>query len=90
MQKIESFTFALEALKQYEVLCSRSGGVLTCYRLKGDRISVSGENSHYLLSVREFAELFGRETFYIYDQIQQTIDTEKDDEYYAWKNRNAN
>ncbi|MBQ6654038.1 MAG: hypothetical protein IJM79_00745 [Erysipelotrichaceae bacterium] len=90
MEKITSFAFALDALKQCEVLCSRSGGSLTRYRLKGDRISVSGENAHYTLSIKEFAELFARETFYIYDQFQPTIDTEKDDEYYAWKNRSTN
>ena len=90
MEKISSFAFALDALKQQEVLCSRSSGSLTSYRLKGDRISVSSGNVHYLLSLKEFAELFSRETFYIYDQFQQSIDSEKDDEYYAWKNRSTN
>ena len=90
MQKIESFTFALEALKQLEVLCSRVDGQLTSYRIRGERVSVTAPNAHYLLTIEQFRELFGRQPFYLYDQIQQAIDPEKDDEYYAWKNQRTN
>ena len=90
MQKIESFTFALDALKQLEVLCSRIDGQLTSYRMRGERISVTAPNAHYLLTVEQFRELFSHQTFYLYDQIDQGIDPEKDDEYSAWKSRASN
>ena len=90
MERITSFDFALQALKDLEVLCSRSAGGLTRYRLAGERISVSGPNAHYLLTVEQFRDLFGRENFYIYDCYEQSIDPDKDDDYYAWKSRITN
>jgi len=90
MEKIESFTFAVDYLKQQEVLCSVDNQKLTYYRMKGNMISVNMPNAHYLLSLEQFKELFSRQTFYLYTKYEDSIDLSKDEEYYSWKNKPTN
>jgi len=90
MEKIESFTFAVDYLKQQEVLCSVDNQKLTYYRMKDNMISVNMPNAHYLLSLEQFKELFSRQTFYLYTKYEDSIDLSKDEEYYSWKNKPTN
>ena len=90
MEKVESFTFAVDYLKQQEVLCSVDNQKITYYRLKGNMISVSTPNAHYLLSLEQFKDLFSHQTFYLYTRFEDSIDLTKDEEYYSWKNRPTN
>ena len=51
---------------------------------------VNGLNTSYSLSFEEFRDLFQKETFYVYEPDNDGINSEKDDEYYIWKSKNAN
>lgn len=87
MEKIESFQFVLDYLKNKEVVITKNK---TSFSLLDGKISVHTKNCHYSITIDEFKELFSKEEFYLYTNIQSSIDEEKDADYYSWKNKGVN
>lgn len=90
MEPIVSFMEVLQYLKDQEILYSVSKGVITYYYQKENVIAIKNPNSHYKISLDEFKDLFRKETFYLYIPKDEGVNTEKDEEYYAWKSRGTN
>ena len=56
--------------------------------MRKDKILVKGPSTTYRISLDEVEELFKDEVFYLYDDVQQeTVNLEKDEEYYTWRAR---
>lgn len=87
MKKIDNFHQVIQYLNDKEIVLTADR---TSFYIKGKHIAVNGKNSHYLLSYEDFKNLYQKETFYVYEPTDETVNTEKDDEYYSWKSKNAN
>ena len=87
MQKIESFKMVIRYLKDREILLTADRQAF--WYDKG-QITVNSPKARYHLSMDDFIELYQKETFYLYKNQEESIDTQKDEEYYRWKNTNAN
>jgi len=86
MERIELFTDVLQYLKDGIVLCIKNPK-LTYLFLKDNEVIVKNSNSRYSIPLNQLKEMFGKETFYVYQDNQESVDTQKDEEYYAWKNQ---
>lgn len=86
MEKIQSFSLALEYLKQQEILVSFQKGNKNFYCMKKEKIQVQSKNASYVLTIEDFQELFEKEIFYLYEPETNgfEISKEKDEEYYGW------
>ncbi len=87
MKKIDNFHQVIQYLNDKEIVLLQDR---TSFYIKGNRIAVNGVNAHYMLSFESFRDLYCNETFYVYEPSDDGINTEKDDEYYSWKSKNAN
>ena len=87
MQKIETFAEVIQYLKDREIVMLADR---TAMFIKDEHIEVFAANSHYILSFRDFADLYGKSAFYLYQPSFDEIDMEKDAAYYAWKSRGTN
>ena len=86
MEKIQSFSLALEYLKQQEILVSFQKGNKVLYCMKKEKIQVQSKNAAYVLTIEDFQDLFEKEVFYLYEPNDSgfEISKEKDEEYYGW------
>ena len=82
--KLESIFEALELIKNGEIVVTKNNNVTTFFALKGKRIHCQSQNLSFNLSFKEFSNLYGQSTFYLYAPSENIIDTKKDDEYYNW------
>ena len=80
MQKLNDINEAIGYL--------REGDIITCngrdlFVLKNDKVYRYYEGTHYGLSVADFAELYNKNTFYLYEESVE-IDENKDEAYYRY------
>jgi len=87
MEKIESFQFVIDYLKQGEIIVNKDRA---SFHYDNNKISVHNKNAHFLLSLDEFIELYRKDTFYLYTNNQESIDENKDTDYYSWKSKGVN
>ena len=80
MEKIESFEEVKYALKCREVITSN--GIDSFYLREGIVTRKFNGNS-YKMKASDFIDLYKETTFYRMPEIQNTIDEEKDIEYYG-------
>lgn len=87
MEKINDFESVLVSLKNNQVIMIVSP-ISTNFSLRNNKIFVKTENAHYYLSFDEFKKLFEHSIFFLYEQkLTSEIETQKDEEYYAWKHK---
>ncbi len=89
MDIISSLNEVLQYLRDQEIVYTITKGVITYFYLRDGSITVKNPSAHYKISLDQFKQLFGKENFYLYVPKDEAVNTEKDDEYYAWKSRNA-
>lgn len=77
-------TEALERLQNGHILICIENRILI--GLKNKKIFLWHEKWHSRISKQDFISLFCDNTFIVYED-EAGIDMEKDDEYYAWRNR---
>ena len=82
-----SFNEAINYLKDGEIILTRNR---TSFYLDNGTVTVHTPNSRYRLTLNEFRDLFVKEDLYLYVPDGSSIDSEKDEAYYAWKSKNAN
>ena len=88
MEAIKSFDEVLVLLKDREIVATKQDGVVTFCSYKDGQIRCKQANGYYVLSLNMFMELFSKQTFYLYEkQNDEGINTEKDVEYYTWRER---
>ena len=88
MEKIERLDDVKRLLVDQEILLIMKEGNPVFFVRRKDKILVKGPSSTYRISLDEVEELFKDEVFYLYDDIQQeTVNLEKDEEYYTWRAR---
>lgn len=51
------------------------------------KIIVKGENSSFILSYKEFINLYKDSKFILLEDSDELIDTKKDEEYYSFKHK---
>lgn len=81
MEKIDSFTFVLDYLKEGTVLTTLNHDLFV---YKKDRVHRYFNGSSFSLSLDEFIELYKKEVFYIYEDNKSGIDLDKDEAYYRY------
>ena len=57
------------------------------FKLSNDLIIVKSDNASFRLSKKEFLELYKNSKFIVLDDESESIDTKKDEEYYAFKHK---
>ena len=87
MEKIDTFLLVLRYLKDQEIVMLKDH---TSFHLKDDTVIVHQKNSRFRLTINDFTELYGNHDFYLYKPSENSIDAEKDEEYYAWKSKGVN
>lgn len=88
MEKIERLDDVKRLLVDQEILLIMKDGNPIFFVRRKDKILVKGSSSTYRISLDEVEELFKDEVFYLYDDVQQeTVNLEKDEEYYTWRAR---
>ncbi len=87
MELISTFQEVIQYLNDGEIVLLKNH--TSFYKEKG-HIAIHGPNAHYKLSFNDFQELYKNENFFLYKPETDEINTEKDNEYYAWKAKNAN
>ena len=80
MQGIKDSYELVESLKQGDILTSSGKDLIL---MKGDFIHVYNQGTHYKLSVSDFVELYGKSSFYLYEEKIE-IDESKDENYYKY------
>lgn len=87
MEKINDFESVIIALKNNQVIMIHSP-ISTNFTLRDKKICVKTENAQYYLSLDEFKKLFEHSIFFYYERkLTSEIETQKDEEYYAWKHK---
>ncbi len=87
MERIIDFESVIDALKNYQLVVIQSP-LLTNFSIKDNKVLVKTINAQYLISFKEFEELFMHSIFYYYELKQSVqIENEKDEEYYAFKHK---
>lgn len=75
---------AIENLKEnHALICLENRALI---KMETDKVYVWHVQWHTKLSKNDFVSLFQKNTFEIYEE-NHGIDMEKDEEYYAWRNR---
>ena len=88
MEKIERLDDVKRLLVDQEILLIMKEGNPVFFVRRKDKILVKRPSSTYRISLDEVEELFKDEVFYLYDDVQQeTVNLEKDEEYYTWRAR---
>ena len=82
--KLENIFEALELIKNGEIIVTKNNNVTTFFALKGKKIHCQNQNLSFNLNFKEFSNLYGQSTFYLYSQSENIIDIKKDEEYYNW------
>lgn len=87
MEKVNDFESAILSLKNNQVIMILSP-ISTNFSLRDNRIFVKTENAQYYLGFDEFKKLFEHSIFFYYERkLTSEIETQKDEEYYAWKHK---
>ena len=81
MEKINSFNEVLYYLKERQLLTSDNKDIFV---YKKDRICRYFNGSCVKMDIESFSELYGKETFYLYEDDKAFIDDEKDEAYYRY------
>lgn len=88
MEKIERLDDVKRLLEDQEILLIMKDGNPVFFVKRKDKILVKGQSSTYRISLDDLEILFKDEVFYLYDDVQQeTVNLEKDEEYYTWRAR---
>lgn len=88
MEKIERLDDVKRLLNDQEILMILQDGNPVFFVKRKDKILVKSQSSTYRISLDDVTELFQNEIFYLYDDVpSETVNLEKDEEYYAWRNR---
>lgn len=80
MTKIENIREALAYLNDKEIITSNGRDLFVA---KDDKVHVYDSGSHFVLSVKEFVELYEKCQFYIKEEGVE-IDETKDEAYYRY------
>ena len=80
VEKINTFEEVKYALKSREIITSNGSDT---FYLKDGIVTRKFNGSSYSLKVEDFLELYKDVTFYKMPEIQNTVDEEKDIEYYG-------
>lgn len=72
-------------LKQGYVFIEIENRIIVCF--KNEKIWLRHEQWHTKLKENDFMELYEDSTFIMHKQKDEEISKEKDDEYYAWRQR---
>jgi hypothetical protein len=75
---------AIEKLKESHALVCLENRALI--KMEKDKVYIWHNQWHSKLSRNDFISLFQKNTFEVYEK-DHGIDMEKDEEYYAWRNR---
>ncbi|MBR2685455.1 MAG: hypothetical protein IKE59_05340 [Erysipelotrichaceae bacterium] len=81
MKKCEDFHEAIAYLNEGEMLTTKD---LDQFFIHKDRVVRRFRGSHYTLSFEDFKELYRDTVFYLYEEVQETVDLEKDEAYYRY------
>lgn len=88
MEEIESFEQACRYLKEGAIVFYRNHNKQIYCGIRNDRVHIQGAQLHYVLSFKQFIDMFAQETFYLYEkQTPVEISKEKDEEYYRWQHK---
>ena len=88
MEKIERLDDVKRLLTDQEILMIMKDGNPVFFVKRKDKILVKGASSTFRISLDEVTELYKDEVFYLYDDLpQETVNLEKDEEYYAWRSK---
>lgn len=88
MEKIERLDDVKRLLVDQEILMIMKDGNPVFFVKRKDKILVKSQSSTYRISLDDLENLFRDEVFYLYDDVQQeTVNLEKDEEYYTWRAR---
>ena len=88
MEKIEYLDDVKRLLIDQEILMILRDNNPVFFVKRKDKILVKSNSSTYRISLDEVLELFKGEVFYLYDDHpQETVNVEKDEEYYAWRRK---
>ncbi len=90
MNEIIDFKEALRLLKQQEIVYTLSNNKITYYYMKDTNIVIKALSFHSQITYDDFVKLYCREHFYLYIPKDEKINSNKDEQYYSWKSKNAN
>ena len=81
MKKIESIREVVVRLKMGEKVCRNREDVFAWQK---EKIMEYRKGSRFVMSLEDFLELYGRDTFFELEESGPEIDSEKDEEYYRY------
>ncbi|MBQ1566318.1 MAG: hypothetical protein IIZ80_00335 [Erysipelotrichaceae bacterium] len=80
MQKLNDITEAIGYLREGDII---TGNGKDLFILKNDKVYRYNEGTHYGMSIKDFMELYNKNTFYLYEESVE-IDEDKDEAYYRY------
>ncbi|MBR0418772.1 MAG: hypothetical protein IJI66_06360 [Erysipelotrichaceae bacterium] len=80
MQKLTDIREAVSYLQEGDIVTSNGKDF---YVLKNDKVHIYSNGSHYSLELSDFARLYNKNTFYLYEESAE-IDETKDEAYYRY------
>ena len=80
MQKLNDITEAIGYLREGDII---TGNGKDLFILKNDKVYRYNEGTHYGMSIKDFMELYNKNTFYLYEESVE-IDESKDEAYYRY------
>ena len=80
MQKLNDITEAIDYLREGDII---TGNGKDLFILKNDKVYRYNEGTHYGMSIKDFMELYNKNTFYLYEESVE-IDEDKDEAYYRY------
>lgn len=88
MEKVETIEQACQYLREGEILCYQDKMKWVYCGIRNGSVHIQGTQVHYVLSLKDFMQVFVDETFYIYEgHTPLEISKEKDEEYYRWQHK---
>lgn len=83
MEAIKNFARTLELMKDKHIVYFLSPYPNYCV-IKEEHVEIINHQIRYVLSFKDFIDLFSHETFYVHDRKEtMEIDPLKDDDYYG-------
>lgn len=86
MEKVENLEIVQVYLKEGRILCFFSDHKMVKFMMRNDKLHFCSDTAHYILSWKDFVEVYHQESFYLYEKEDNDIEIskEKDEEYYGW------
>jgi hypothetical protein len=84
MEPLEDLPAVLQALQDGDAVRIPDG---TVFFLKDGCVWARNPSARYRLSPKDFAELFAHQSFTRWHPEKETVDADKDEEYYQWKQK---